>query len=70
MKHLNYDLQHNMVNADSVSFYVAFETKRASELVQVSSISVNEVARQIPIYTALNPKADSLMALLKNHKKF
>lgn len=70
MNHLSHDLQHNLVNADSVSLYVAFETKRASELVQVSVMSVNEVNKQIPIYNALNPKADSLMGLLKNHKKF
>lgn len=70
IKHLSHDLQNNLVNRDSVGFYVAFETKRASELVQVSEMSVGDVNKQVPIYNALKPKADSLISLLKNHKKF
>jgi hypothetical protein len=70
LKHLSHDLQHGLVTADSVEFYVAFETRRASELMQVSDMSVNDVNKQIPLYNALNPKADSLIALLKEHKKF
>ena len=70
LKHLSHDIQNNLVNADSVEFYVAFETKRASELMQVSAMSVNELSVQIPMYTTLAPKADSLILLLKNHKKF
>jgi hypothetical protein len=70
LKRLNHDLQHDCVAADSVGYYVAFETKKASELMQVADMSVNEVNRQILRYTELNPKADSLIALLKDHKKF
>jgi len=67
--HLSHDIRHNLVKADSVGFYVAFETKKASELMQVATMSVSEVNRQIPLYTMLLPKTDSLMALLKAHKK-
>jgi hypothetical protein len=70
LKSLSHDLQHNMVNADSVGYYVAFETKRASELIQVSDMSIEELSQELPIYTALAPKADSLISLLKNHKRF
>jgi len=70
IKRLSHDLQHNLLNADSVNYYVAYEAKRASELIQVSEISVNEAKRQVPIYTALLPKTDSLMSLVKEHKKF
>jgi hypothetical protein len=70
IKHLSHDLQNNLVNADSVNYYVAFETKKASELIQVSEISVADVNRQIPIYNMLLPKTDSLMSLLGAHKKF
>ena len=70
LKSLSHDLQHNMVSADSVGCYVAFETKRASELIQVSDMSIDELNREMPVYTALAPKADSLISLLKNHKRF
>lgn len=71
LKHLSHDLQHNLItNADSVGYYVAYETKRASELVETSNLSIDEMNRQIPIYNALLPQADSLMNLLKEHKKF
>lgn len=70
LNHLSHDLQHNMVNADSVQYYVAYETKRASELMQVADLSIDDLNKQIPVYTALKPKADSLISLLKNHKKF
>jgi len=69
LNHLSHDIQHNLVAADSVGFYVAFETRKASELIQVSDISVSEVNKQLPQYAALAPKADSLISLLKNHKK-
>jgi hypothetical protein len=70
LSHLSHDINHNLVAADSVQFYVAYETKKASELVQVSAMSVDEVAKQLPLYDALAPKADSLISLLKEHKKF
>lgn len=70
LKHLSHDLAHNLVNADSAKYYVAFEAKRASELVQVANMSAEEATRQTPIYTALCPKGDSLISLLKAHKKF
>jgi hypothetical protein len=70
MKQLSHDLKHNLLNADSVSYYVAYETKKASELIQVSDISVSEVKKQVPVYMALLPKTDSLMSLVKEHKKF
>lgn len=70
LDHLSHDLRHNMVSADSVGFYVAFETKRASELVQVAEMSAEDVSKQVPIYNMLKPKADSLISLLNNHKKF
>jgi hypothetical protein len=68
--HLSHDLQHNLVSADSVKYYVAFETKRASELMQVADMSLSNVDKQLPTYKTLKPKADSLISLLKNHKKF
>ena len=70
LKHLSHDIQHNLVNADSVGLYVAFETKKASELIQVANMSAGEVGRQIPVYMMFSPKADSLIVLLKEHKKF
>lgn len=70
MKHLSHDLKHNLVSPDSAGYYVAFETKRASELIQVSDMSAEEVREQVPMYTILAPKADSLISLLQNHKKF
>lgn len=70
MKRLSHDLQHNLVKSDSAGFYVAFEMKRASELVGVADISVGDVAKQTALYTNLLPKTDSLMALLQEHKKF
>lgn len=71
LKHLSHDLQHGLItNADSVGYYVAFETKRASELVETSNLSIGEMNRQIPIYNTLLPQTDSLMNLLKEHKKF
>jgi len=70
MKHLSHDLHDNLVNKDSVSYYVAFETKKASELVEVSNFSVATMNQEIPVYNLLQPKADSLMSLLKDHKKF
>lgn len=70
LKSLSHDLQHGVINADSVGYYVAFETKRASELIQVSDMSVDEINKEMPIYITLAPKADSLISLLKNRKKF
>jgi hypothetical protein len=69
LDHLSHDLRHNLVRADSVKIYIAFETQKAVELVQASYMSVGDVNRQLPLYTAIAPKADSLMTLLKNHKK-
>lgn len=70
MKHLSHDLQHNLVKSDSAAFYVAFETKKAAELVEVANISVSDAGKQTSMYTALLPKTDSLMTLLQAHKKF
>jgi hypothetical protein len=70
LNHLSHDIKHNLVTADSVQFYVAFETKKAAELVQTSAMSVDEIKKQIPLYNMLAPKADSLISLLKEHKKF
>jgi hypothetical protein len=67
---LSHDLQHNSIKADSAAFYVSFETKRASELIEVADISINDVSKQTAIYTILLPKTDSLMNLLQEHKKF
>lgn len=69
LNHLSHDLKYNLVKADSVQFYIAFETKRASELVETSDISIAELEKQIPAYNTLMPKADSLMLLLKERKK-
>lgn len=70
LSHLSHDIAHNLVAADSVPFYVAFETKKASELVQVSAACVDEVADKTPKYMALAPKTDSLISLMKEHQKF
>lgn len=70
IKSLSHDMQHNLLNADSVSYYVAYETKRASELIETTDMTVTDVKKQVPLYTMLLPKTDSLMALLKDHKKF
>lgn len=70
LDHLSHDMKHNLVASDSVLFYVAFETKKASELVQVSAMSAEMVKEQLPKYAMLQPKADSLISLLKEHKKF
>jgi hypothetical protein len=67
--HLSHDIQHNLVISDSVGYYVAFETKKAAELIQVTNMSVGEINKELPQYIALTPKADSLISLLKEHKK-
>ncbi len=69
LDHLSHDITNNLVAKDSVPIYVGFESKKASELVQVSNISVAEVNQEIPKFTMLAPKADSLMTLIKEHKK-
>ena len=69
LAHLSHDISHNLVSKDSVQYYMAFETKKASELVQVSAMSSDIVKEQIPKYLAIAPKADSLMGLIKDHKK-
>jgi len=70
ISHLVHDLHHNLVPKDSAAFYVSFETKKATELIQVSTMSVSDVSRQMPLYNALAPRADSLISLLQNHKNF
>ncbi len=70
LSHLSHDVSHNLVASDSIQFYVAFETKKAAELVQVSAMSADQISNQVPKYMSLTPKADSLMLLLKDHKKF
>jgi hypothetical protein len=70
LHHLSHDLKDNLVSADSVKYYVAYETKRASELMQVADMSIDDLNKQLPVYNALKPKADSLISLLENHKKF
>ncbi len=67
--HLSHDLKHNLVTSDSVKFYVTFESQKATELMQVSVMSVNDISRQLPLYNAIAPQADSLISLLKDHKK-
>ena len=69
LSHLSHDINHNLVTSDSVQFYVAFETKKASELMQVSAACIDEIADKVPKFNALDPKADSLMSLVKDHKK-
>lgn len=70
IKHLSHDLRHNLVKQDSANLYVAFETKKASELIEVATISSSDASRQTAQYMALLPKTDSLMTLLQEHKKF
>ncbi|HTB31223.1 MAG TPA: hypothetical protein VK808_04305 [Bacteroidia bacterium] len=69
LSHLSHDLQHNMVPADSAQIFIANESKKAEELVQVSNMSVTEVTKLVPLYISLAPKADSLISLVQNHKK-
>src|SRR6185312_11327853 len=56
IKHLSHDLQHNSIKSDSAAFYVSFEIKKASELIEVADISINNVSKQTALYTALLPK--------------
>jgi hypothetical protein len=70
LSHLSHDLKQNLVASDSVSYYVNVEAKRASELVQVSNMSFSEMKRELPLYTLTSPKVDSLLGLVKEHKKF
>lgn len=70
IKRLSHDLEHGLVKSDSAAFYVAFETKKAAELIDVANFSVTDVNKQTSFYTALLPKTDSLMVLLQAHKKF
>ncbi len=70
LSHLSHDIKNNLVTGDSVQFYVAFETKKAAELVQTSAYSIDMLKKQLPEYEMLAPKADSLISLLKEHKKF
>lgn len=69
LNHLSHDISNSIVTKDSVDIYVAFESKKASELVQASEISVAEVMQEIPKFTMLAPKADSLIGLINEHKK-
>jgi len=67
--HLSHDLQHNLVPADSAQFFISMESKKASELVQVTNISIQSIASELPRFLLLAPKADSLISLVQNHKK-
>jgi len=67
--HLSHDLQNNLVPADSAQFFISIESKKATELVQVSNMSIQSMITQTPRYQLLAPMADSLIALVKDHKK-
>ncbi len=67
--HLSHDLQHSLVPADSAQIFIANESKKASELMQVSNMSMQSIATQVPRYQILALKADSLISQVKEHKK-
>jgi hypothetical protein len=69
LDHLSHDMKHGLVAEDSAKIFVSFETHKANELIQVSQMSIMDINRQLPLYVLLVPKADSLIYLLKNHKK-
>ncbi len=67
---LSHDIKNNKIPKDSVMIYYGFEMKKAVELIETAKYGINSIVNtQLPLYSLIAPKADSLVARLNNHEK-